>query len=160
MTAPEEHIDTAAAPRPAAPAGPPYRPFTQEWGDALCAAVNASEAYRAAAARWTWPVGLVVQRAPDLGWARDTAVVLSLEHGHCHGAKLVDAHKARAPFLLRATFANWKRVVKGELDAIVGVVKGDIELTGSMATIMMHSRAAKALVDVAKTVPTAFPDER
>lgn len=139
---------------PVESAGPP-RPFTQQWGDALCAALNASESYRAAAARWIWPVALVVQKAADLGWARDTAVVLSLEHGHCNGARLVDGNKARAPFIFRGSYANWKRVMHGDVDPIVAMVKGELAVTGSMSTIMMHSRAAKALVEVARTVATA-----
>ena len=88
MSEPPEHSPGGALPTPPAtppaepladapaePAGPP-RPFTQRWGEALCAALNASESYRSAAARWIWPVALVVQKSADLGWARDTAVVL------------------------------------------------------------------------------------
>ncbi len=162
---PERKPDAAAPPPPPAPipsaeqqaaipvesAGPP-RPFTQQWGDALCAALNASESYRSTAARWIWPVALVVQKAADLGWARDTAVVLSLEHGHCNGARLVDASKARAPFIFRGSYANWKRVFHGDVDPIVAMVKGELSVTGSMSTIMMHSRAAKSLIEVARTV--------
>ncbi len=159
---PDREPAATPAPTPAEPiadvpvesAGPP-RPFTQQWGDALCAALNASESYHSAAARWIWPVALVVQKAADLGWARDTAVVLSLEHGHCNGARLVDASKARAPFIFRGSYANWKRVMHGDVDPIVAMVKGDLAVTGSMSTIMMHSRAAKALVEVARTVVTA-----
>lgn len=139
---------------PTESAGPP-RPFTQQWGDALCAALNASESYHAAAARWTWSVALVVQKAADLGWVRDTAVVLSLEHGRCHGARLVDGSKARAPFIFRGSYANWKRILHGDVDPIVAMVKGELAVTGSMSTIMMHSRGAKALVEVARTVETA-----
>ena len=142
------------ADRPVESTAPP-RPFTQQWGDALCAALNASESYHAIAARWIWPVALVVQKAPDLGWPRETAVVLSLEHGHCNGARLVDGSKARAPFIFRGSYANWKRVMHGDVDPIVAMVKGELAVTGSMSTIMMHSRAAKALVEVARTVATA-----
>lgn len=136
---------------PAVPAGPP-RPFTLQWGEALCAALDASESYHAAAARWMWPVALVVQKSADLGWPRDTAVVLSLEHGRCRGVRLVDANKARAPFVFRSSYANWKRVFRGEVDPIVAMVKGELAVTGSMSTIMMHSRAVKALLEVARTV--------
>lgn len=136
---------------PAVPSGPP-RPFSQQWGEALCSALNASEAYRTTAARWIWPVALVVQKSAELGWARDTAVVLSLEHGHCNGVRLVDGNKARAPFIFRGSYANWKRVLHGDVDPIVAMVKGELAVTGSMSTIMMHSRAAKSLIEVARTV--------
>ena len=143
-----------AADRPVESAGPP-RPFTQQWGEALCAAINASESYHAVAARWIWSVALVVQKAADLGWPRDTAVVLSLDHGHCNGVRLVDGSKARAPFIFRGTYANWKRIMRGDVDPIVAMVKGELAVTGSMSTIMMHNRAAKALLEVARTVTTA-----
>jgi putative sterol carrier protein len=134
------------------------RPFTPEWADAFCAAVNASESYRAAAARWTWPVAFVVQRDPARGFAHDTAVVLTLEKGRCTGVKLVDGKHAIASFVFRATYERWRLVVRGELDPIIGVVKGEIGMSGSMAALMLHSRAAKALIEVARTVPTALDD--
>ena len=72
--------------------------------------------------------------------------------------KIVDGKKARAPFIFRAPYDGWKRLVRGELDPIIGVVKGEITMTGSMSALMLHSRAAKALVEVVRTVPTALDD--
>ena len=138
---------------------PPFRPFSQEWAEALCAAINASEAYRSTAARWTWHVAFVIERNATMGFAHDLAVVLALEHGHCKGVKLVDGKHARAPFIFKASYANWKRLARGEVDPIIAVMKGEVAFTGSMTTLMQHSRAAKALVECTRAVPTTFPDE-
>ena len=137
----------------------PHRPFSQEWADALCAAINASESYRTLAARWTWHVALVVEKNVPLGFAHDQGVVLSLEHGQCKGVKVVEGKLARAPFVFRAPYAQWKRLARGEVDPIIAVMKGELSFTGSMATLMQHSRAAKALVECTRVVPTSFPDE-
>jgi putative sterol carrier protein len=152
---------TAIPPPPPPPPSTekPLRPFTQEWADALCAAINASESYRNVAARWGWHVAFVIERNAALGFAHDQGVVLALEHGHCKGAKLVEGKHARAPFVFRAPYMHWKRVVRGEVDPIIAVVKGEITFTGSMASLMQHSRAAKALVECTRAVPTSFPDE-
>lgn len=136
----------------------PLRPFSPEWADALCAAINASESYRATAARWSWPVAFIVERDAEHGFAHDLAVVLTIEKGHCAGVKIVDGKHARASFLFRAPYERWKRIARGELDPIIGVVKGEIGMTGSMSALMLHSRAAKALVEVLRTIPTAFDD--
>lgn len=141
------------------PGDEPLRPFTPEWADALCVAVNASETYRVVAARWTWPVALVLTHDASLGFPHDTAVVLTLEHGRCKAVKVVEGKHARAPFIFRAPYRHWKRIVRGEADAIIAVVKGEVAFTGSMSALMLHSRAAKALVECARAVPTRFPDE-
>ena len=150
---------TAPTPSPSPSEQQSFRPFSQNWADALCAAINASETYRVAAARWTWHVAFVIERNVPLGFAHDQAAVLALEHGQCKGVKLVDGKHARAPLVFRASYETWKRLARGEMDPIIAVMKGQIEFTGSMTTLMQHSRAAKALVECTRAVPTSFPDE-
>lgn len=140
----------------AATAPGPLRPFTQEWADALCAALEASEAFRIDGSRWAGAVGLVLAKDVAMGYPRDTAVVLQLEHGHCLGAKLVDAGRARAPFLFRASRTAWERLARGELDPMIALVKGELTLTGSMSSVMQHARAFKAIIVCAGGIPAAF----
>lgn len=135
------------------------RPFTAAWAEAFHAVIEADEPYRSAAARWTWPVALVLTPAPEYGFPEAVAIELQLDRGRCHGAQLVPADSVTAPIALSAPYAVWKSIVRGELDPIVGVTRGKIAVKGSLATLMMHARAATALVTCAKAVPTAFPDE-
>ena len=141
-----------------APAAPPL-PFSPAWAAALCAEIEGDAAYRAASHGWRWPLALVLDRAPDLGFPDDVAVQLTLERGRCLGVTVRPAAKVDAPFALRAPYATWKRVVRGELDPVIGVMKGEVKLTGSIGTLMMHTRSAKALVECARRVPVRFPDE-
>lgn len=134
-------------------------PFTSPWAAALCAEIEGDAAYREASHGWRWPLALVLDRAPDLGFPGDVAVQLKLDRGRCLGADVRPAAKVDATFALRGPYATWKRVVRGELDPVIGVMKGELKLTGSIGTLMMHTRSAKALVECARRVPIRFPDE-
>ena len=136
-----------------------FRPFTQPWADALCEALNGDAAYRDAAARWAWPLAMVLEPTPALGYAEPVATELVLDHGTCRAATVLAPGAVTAPFVLRATYEVWKKVVRGELDPISAVVTGRIKLTGAMMTLMMHTGAAQALLACASRVPTDFPDE-
>lgn len=134
-------------------------PFTQPWADALREAINGDAAYRAAAANWTWPVALVLDAAPDLGYADDCAVEFGLDRGTCTSAQAMAPSAVTAPFVLRAPYATWKRIVRGVTDPVMAIALKQVTLQGSLSTLMMQAGAAKALVACARTVPTHFPDE-
>lgn len=136
-----------------------HLPFTPPWATAFRDAIAADAGYRAAAARWTWPVALVLEPEPAFGYPDAVAVELALDRGDCHGAAIRAADAVTAPFVLRAPYATWKAVVRGELDPLAAVTLGRIRVQGSIATLMLHARAATALVGCARAVPTRFPDE-
>ena len=136
-----------------------HRPFTAAWADAFRDAIESSVHYRETAAKWTWPVALVLDAAPEMGYDEPVAVELALDCGRCHGAAIRHPDTVSAPFVLRAPYAIWKQVVRGELDALAAVTRGRIGVRGSLATLMIHAKSAQALVACARTVPTHFPDE-
>lgn len=136
-----------------------HRPFTPAWASAFRDAITTDATYRAAATRWTWPVALVLDAAPELGYPDAVAVELALDRGDCHAAEIVAASATTAPFVLSAPYSTWKAVVQGALDPLVGVTTGKIRVQGSLATLMLNARAASALCACAQRVPTAFPDE-
>ena len=136
-----------------------HRPFTPEWAAALRDAIEADTTYRELAAKWTWPVALVLDAAPELGYTEPVAVELSLDRGRCHDAVIRHPDAVTAPFVLRAPYATWKLVMRGDLDPLAGVTRGKISVKGSLATLMMHARSASALCACARAVPTRFPDE-
>jgi len=87
------------------------------------------------------------------------AVELALDRGRCHGAALRTRTEVTAPFVLTAPYATWKSVVRGELEPLAGVTRGRIAVQGSLAILMLNAKAATALVDCARAVPTQFFDE-
>lgn len=134
-------------------------PFTQPWADSLKDAINANDAYRAVATTWIWPVVLVLDATPPFGYPEPAAVLFELDRGNCTAARVVPVDDAVAPFVLRAPYAVWKRVVRGLTDPVMAIALRQISLQGSLSTLMLHAAAAKALVACARTVPTHFPDE-
>lgn len=136
-----------------------HLPFSAEWAAAFHEAIEADASYRELAAKWTWPVALVLDAAPDIGYPDAVAVELTLDRGRCHAAVIRHPDAVTAPFILRAPYAVWKQVVRGELDPLAGVTRGKIGVKGSLATLMTHARSASALCNCARAIPTRFPDE-
>lgn len=136
-----------------------HAPFTAEWATALGAVIESDAEYRAAAAKWTWPVALVLEATPEFGYPESVAAELTLDSGRCHAAVLRHPDAVTAPFVLIAAYATWKAVVRGELDVITAVVQRKVRVKGSLATLMLHTKSAAALVACARAVPTHFPDE-
>lgn len=137
-----------------------FAPFTSAWADALRATISMDESYRTAARGWTWPVALVLAAEPQLGYPDDVAVELRLNRGDCELATVMPPSEVTAPFVLRADYATWKAVVLGELDPLIAVTKGRVTFTGKLTTLLLHAKAARALVACAQRVPTQFADHR
>lgn len=123
-------------------------------------AINASQGFRKAGARWHAPVALVLQAAPHLGFTRDVALLLHLEAGRCTDARVLPAEEARADYVLRAPYPTWKALVRGKLEPMGALLKGRVHLVhGSLPRLLMHARAARVLVRCAAGVDMIFPDE-
>src|SRR5437764_1483535 len=139
-----------------------YRFPSEEWARAFKDVVNASPAYKAAAATWTsGPVALVVRADPAIGLPDDTGLWLDLEKGVCRDARVVGRAEAdKAPFCITGEYARWKSVMRKELDPIKGMMQKKLELKGQMTTIVKYVNASKELVECATRVPTAFLDEK
>lgn len=137
----------------------PHRAFTQPWADAFHHLVEADAAYRAAAGGWHWPLALVVDAEPALGIPEPLAIQAELHAGRSRGVRALPAARVTAPYVLRASLATWKAVMRGELDAIPAVMSGRLTLErGALATLLFHTTSATRLVEVARRVPTFFPE--
>ena len=135
------------------------RPFTSQWAAAFADAINRSPAYREAAAEWRWPLALVLEAAPDLGYPTTTALVADLFEGTCRDARILDGDAPDVPFVIRGPYPSWKALLAAGADPVTAIVTGKLRLAGSLTTIIRHVAAARALVACARHVPTAFPDE-
>lgn len=136
-----------------------HLPFTPPWAAAFREIIEHDAAYAQAAAKWIWPMALVLEATPEHGYPDPVAVELQLDRGRCHGAEIRAPEDVTAPFVLRAPWDVWKSVVRGEMDPLAAVVRGRITVQGSLATLMMQAKSAVALVECARAVPTRFPDE-
>ena len=127
--------------------------FSEAWAAAWGRALNASEGYRRAAARWE---GSVVLRQADDG----RGVFLDLWHGDCRAARLAStADGEAAVYVLEATRADWRELMTGRLAPILALMTGKLRLAkGDLMALVPYAAAAGALIGIAGTIETSFPE--
>jgi putative sterol carrier protein len=133
-----------------------------EWCSAYKDAINANPGYKVAGKDWTHgAVAMVVMAEPSIGIAEDMAMWLDLHQGECRECRLTSREEAeKAPFVIVASYARWKEVIRGQLDPTKGMMQNKLKLTkGNMPTMVKFVTASKELVASTSRVPTAFVDE-
>ena len=149
---------------------------SEEWAEAYAKALNANESYKEAAG----PKGF-----PPNGWEGDYVFLIEpsgaldhkiimwigLYHGDCTGAKILKEEdkyqliKAgeKAPegvigveFIYSATYDNWVKILKKELDAVKALLGGQAKLQGDMAKVMRATKAAQEMVTTTTLIETEF----
>jgi putative sterol carrier protein len=129
---------------------------TDEWAKALMAEVNASEAYKKAAANWEGDFYFVIPQGQ--GIAEDTYLYLDLWHGQARDAYLVADPSAKSvAFELSAPLDVWRKVLEKKVDPIRGIMSGQLKLKGNMMTVLKQPKAATELVAAAMKVDTSWP---
>ena len=130
--------------------------FSPAWADALRSAVNSDATYREAGRRWSDPVALIVhphERLPD-----GVAVQVDLDGGSCSAAQSLAPESVTAPFVLSATLEVWREIMDGVTDPIAAVTRGKVSVThGSIGTLMLHAKSARALLACTQTINTGWP---
>ena len=133
-----------------------------EWASAYKDAINSNPAYKTAGKDWTHGVvAMVVKADPALRIAEDTGMWLDVHAGECRDCRLVSAAEAQnAAFVIVASYARWKEVIKKEVDPIKAMMQGKLKLTkGHMPTIVKYVNASRELVESTSRVATKFRDE-
>ncbi len=134
-----------------------------EWMAAYKDAINANAEYKKAGKDWTHGVvAMVVKAEPSVGIPEDLAMFLDVDGGECRACTLMTGKEAeeKAPFVVVASYAQWKQVIKKEIDPTKALMQGKLKLTkGHMPTMVKHVNASKQLVESTTRVPTKFKDE-
>jgi putative sterol carrier protein len=133
-----------------------------EWCTAYKDAINANAGYQQAGREWTHgPVAMVVVAEPSIGIPEDQAMWLDLHQGRCNDCRLVTREEAeKAAFVIVASYARWKEVIRKLLDPTKGMMQNKLKLTkGHMPTMVKFVTASKELVESTARVPTQFADE-
>jgi putative sterol carrier protein len=134
--------------------------FTDDWAQSWSDQINANANYKQAAAKWEGAIAMVMTPDGDMGIPEERIVVADLWHGDCRGAQAVASNQLdEVPYLIKATPANWKSVLSGKTDPIVGLMGGKLKLAkGSLFALLPYAKAAKELVNSAMAVDTSFPE--
>ena len=136
-------------------------PFPSEtWAQAYAQAINENPAYQKTAANWTeGAIAMVCKAEPALGFAEPQAMVLDLERGRCKGVVYTSdaAVIGQTPFVIEASYAQWKAVIKGDIDPIKAMLQGQLKLSrGHLPTIIRDVEGSRQLVLSAARIDTEF----
>lgn len=136
--------------------------FSAPWLAAWQRELNASAAYRDAAAQWEWPLILsITAEDPQAGdEGPDRSAYLDLWHGICREARpaaALDEESAR--FIISGSIAVWRQVLDGRLEVVSAIMLRRLSLDkGSVASLLGYIGAAKALVVTAAAIDTRYPE--
>lgn len=129
---------------------------TDEWVKALMEALNNSEKYAKAAAKWEGDFYFIIEKGE--GFPEDAYLYMDLQHGKCLEAFKVEDPAAKSPaFTLGAPESIWRGVLDKKIDPISAIMTRKFKLTGSKMKILKSPKAATALVEVAGELDTDWP---
>jgi putative sterol carrier protein len=133
--------------------------FTSDWAVAWGEAIRASDAYRAAAQRWQWPMVIIMTLGAESDLP-DRSVFLDLFEGDCREARsAIETDQAAVPFIISGDFHAWRQVLESDLDPILALMTGQLKLAkGSLAALIPYVTAARELVAAAAQVPYRLPE--
>ena len=136
--------------------------FGPAWAERLERELGTNEPYRIAAATWKGSLAFDLQPDGTPGFPSARGLFLDLAHGNCRAARpALTGDLASATFCLAGPAAVWLRLLGGELEPTVALMGGGLKLTrGSLFSLLPHLKAAKALLECARLVPTSTPSHR
>jgi diacylglycerol O-acyltransferase / wax synthase len=141
---------------PAPDSEQPVKLFSEPWAEAMQTAINNSRTYYEASTTWVaGPLAFVMRAAPQYGYPLPTAVLLDLRKGRCREAHSVPLRQAyaEASFVIEGDYENWNRVLCGEAQPLMMLMRGKLHLSkGSMARLLPFTRSAQELVHCAQQV--------
>ncbi len=152
---------------------------TQEWLDLYKEALNNNPDYKFAAGPEGFPPNgwegdFCFVYLPNPGGKgplnHELYQFIGLYHGECTEAKnitkeqfffqkpgeTVPEGKIPVQFVYTATYDNWVKIYKNELDATKALLMGKAKLQGDMAKVMRATKAAQELTKTSASIETEF----
>ncbi len=128
---------------------------SDEWAKMYMEALNENRAYEDAASDWEGDFLFVLE--PDDKLKERTVIYIDLYHGKCREAYILKpGEEKKTNFVIEAPYGYWVKVIKKEVDAIEGLVKGKLKLKGDMAKVMKYTRAAQEMVNTTTMIQSEF----
>ena len=138
----------------------PYIIGSPEWILSFEKALQEDKKYRDAAKKWEGTVVIHMIGDAKSGIPEDLYVLLDLWHGDCRSVRLVPAEVGKkGDYVLTAELDKWQSVLSGELNAVKGMMKGQIKIKGNLTKMVRFAKAANRLVEVTGLVGAKFPNE-
>ena len=122
-----------------------------EWAQALMEKINSDEKYAQVARNWEGDMRVILE--PDATLKEGMVIYLDLWHGKCRQAFIETDLSARKPaFILKSSYANFARVVRGELDPMQALMTRKLGVQGNMAVLMRNVPTVLDFVRCAREV--------
>jgi putative sterol carrier protein len=88
--------------------------------------------------------------------------LIKLKDGKCEGVGLVGSTtEVEVGFIMSGPYENWKKLIKGQLDAVRGLLSGQFKLKGDMSKVMKWMKAATMMSRLSSNVKAVeFFDEK
>lgn len=132
----------------------------EAWIDAYGRRLAENDDYAAAASGWgvEFDGDFVFEVLPDeLYDGEPLALYIALEDGVVEETRLLsDPDDADHGFALRAGYADWKRLINGEIDVVPAVMSGTFDVDGSKLKAMRYQGALVEMGETATRVDTEF----
>ncbi|MGC8596653.1 MAG: SCP2 sterol-binding domain-containing protein [Thermocladium sp.] len=128
---------------------------SREWVNRYCNELSMSEDYNKAGKGWKDPILFKVNEEAGLQF-EISRFILKLMDGKCLSVEFPMEEHATAPFIIEASYDNWKKVIEGKINPTQAMLTGQLKVKGNMALLLRYSTAAIAMVKAAQKVPTQF----
>jgi len=126
-----------------------------EWLQALRDKLNADERYGHTARNWEGDMLFLVEPGESLAHA--TAFYLDLWHGKCRDAFMQDQDlRVKPVFTLKGPYANYVRLLKGELDPMQALLTRKLGVQGNMAVLVRSVPTVIEFVRCCREVTDSF----
>ncbi|MFH2102666.1 MAG: SCP2 sterol-binding domain-containing protein [Chloroflexota bacterium] len=124
-----------------------------EWLKALEDKLNSDDRYAQIAKKWEGDI--LCQIEPDRFLKESLFYYLDLWHGTCRRTAILDAVPEEKPaFILLAPYANFAKILKGELDPMQAMLTRKLQVQGNMALMMRSVPTVLDFVRCAREVTT------
>lgn len=110
---------------------------SSEWLEKLDGKLNSDAQYARIAKNWEGDMCVVIEPGGPL--KEQLLYYLDLWHGQCRKtAVLKDLSEVKPAFVLKASYENIARIMKGELDPMQAMMTRKLQVQGSMAYMMRN----------------------
>ena len=131
---------------------------SSEWVDALKDKLNSDEQYARIAKNWEGDIIYVIE--PSGALKEEMTFYFDLWHGTCREAYQVkDGEEQKAEFVLRASYDNIVRILKGDLDPMGAMLTRKLRVEGSMTYMMRNVPTVLDYVRCCKEISDSFLEE-
>lgn len=128
-----------------------------DWLQSLMEKLNSDEKYAQVARNWEGDMAFHIEPGAKSGGPK--MLYVDLWHGKCRDAFVADGNQQVKPaFVLKGPYANYVRLLKGEVDPIQALLTRKISVQGNMAVILRSVPTVLDFVRCCREVTDSFAE--